>query len=192
MLQVERLSLGKNDAGRLLTRIQFAHALFDQHWRYERVKRQLRIVAPPENDRAVAQAQVTQRFMLFHRHNPSVVSHVYDAAWIAVGRDTDRIAGVGVYLHVPGRRIQVPTAVPELICDVVGTGIGTSFADYESKLDDYLRAGVCEYLIVDPYAHLATFLRRLRNQFSVVQLGPTEVFKTRLLPGLRISLAEIL
>ncbi len=64
--------------------------------------------------------------------------------------------------------------------------------DYVDKRSEYLRIGVREYVIVDRFEKRVTVLRRARGRFVESQLGPTAIYSTPLLPGLKIPLKGVI
>lgn len=83
------------------------------------------------------------------------------------------------------QRVQIP---PDLVVEVVLPDSG--HLDYSTKREDYERAGVGEYWIIDPYALAMTFLRLKDGRFVEAPSGP-DFYESETVTGLRLELAPI-
>ena len=79
---------------------------------------------------------------------------------------------------------------PVLVVEVVSPG--QEDRDYEEKRDEYLRAGVREYWIVDPEAQRFTALHREADAWRESVLPPPDAYETPALPGLNLDVRRIL
>jgi Uma2 family endonuclease len=108
-------------------------------------------------------------------------------------RKTVREPDIAVYAELPPSQgeFQVWKAItPQLVVEVVSPG--QEERDYEEKREEYLRAGVHEYWIVDPEARRFTALRREGDGWQQVVLPPPETYETPLLPGLLLNVRRVL
>ena len=64
--------------------------------------------------------------------------------------------------------------------------------DYVEKREEYLRVGVLEYWIFDPYRRKLLALVRAGDVWEEVELGENETHRTHLLPGLEVHVGAIL
>jgi Uma2 family endonuclease len=94
-------------------------------------------------------------------------------------------AGLG---RLPDTRKDIPTIVVEFVSE----SKSDAQRDYELKRDEYLRAGVVEYWIIDRFQRVMTVYTR--GDFGPVQKIITErqTYRTRLLPGFGLPLKRLL
>ena len=64
--------------------------------------------------------------------------------------------------------------------------------DYIDKRDEYLRAGVREYWIIDRFRRRMTVVRGEAGQATEVVITEQETYTTSLLPGFALPLAQLL
>jgi Uma2 family endonuclease len=185
------LRLGLEDHGRPLSHAGFASAQFDEPWRYERVQGRLIVMAPSGEGHVSHSEPFRDQLGAFKLAHPDIVERVVSEAWVFVDDGTERIADIGVYLMASKGKGRIPKRIPELVFEVVSEG--SDERDYVTKRTEYERAGVREYVIVDPRRRRVTVLRRVRGGgFRETRLGPDDSYSTPSLPGLRIPLAKIL
>jgi hypothetical protein len=79
--------------------------------------------------------------------------------------------------------------IPEIVIEVVSASSRTRH--YDEKPEEYLRFGVKEYWIVDPDRRLMVVLRRSRGRWVETSVAPPAVYRTRLLPGLELSIEDV-
>lgn len=192
MLTRSRLQLGRADEGLRLSRRAFAEADFEEPWRYERVNGRLAVMAPSGDEHVDAVRSFLIKLIFYEAAHSDRVAKVVPEAWIAVEGGTDRIADLAVYLRSTSARRKIPAAVPELVFEITSQGYKNLRRDYEEKRDDYRRAGVREYVIVDRFDRRVTIFRRARTRIVEVVLTPEETYTTPLLPGLEIPLTGII
>ncbi len=60
------------------------------------------------------------------------------------------------------------------------------------KREEYLRAGVLEYWIIDPKARTMLVLEREGDTWGEQTVTPGRAYRTHLLPGLVVKLGELL
>ena len=82
------------------------------------------------------------------------------------------------------QRIEV---VPDLIIEIVS--IGSAARDLNAKRDTYERAGVREYIVVDPIDRRVVTFRRSAGQF--VQAAAGQVMEIETIPGLNLDLSRV-
>ena len=187
---VQRRTLGPADQGTRLSHAVFARATFEEPWRYERVLGRL-VVMPPCGDSHVSSTEPLRDLLgAYKLSHPELVEKVVSEPWFFIDEDTDRIADIGVYLVSPGVKKPIPKRIPEWVCEIVS--VGSEERDYIVKRREYETASVREYVIFDRAQHRATMLRRVRGRFQETQLGPTDTYRSPLLPGLEIPLQPII
>ena len=186
------IQLGRADQGRKVTHEEFAEAVFEKPWRYERVKGRLSVMSPSGDKHVRATQPFLVAFFAYLSSHQDRVDQVVPEAWIRIDSSTERIADIGVYLKTTRPKAAIPDAMPELIVETASEGYTSLKRDYEEKREDYHRAGVREYVIVDCFERRLTVLKRGRSKFSETILGPEDAYSTALLPGLKIELKQIL
>jgi Uma2 family endonuclease len=104
-------------------------------------------------------------------------------------RRADRVMWVARAGHRPDPRTEIPTIVVEF----VSTGKAAWRRDYVEKRDEYLEAGVGEYWVIDRFRRILTvYWNRDDGTAAESSTGENEVYRTSLLPGFELPLAELL
>lgn len=186
------LHLGVSDHGMKLSREEFAEAQYDEPWRYERINGRLFVMAPAGPDHQRPNNRIRSYLGAYELAHPEIVEYIFSEAWIYTSREDDRIADIGVYLVASRDKGRDPDRAPELVFETVSGGGEDRKRDYVDKRAEYLRIGVKEYVIVDRFERRVTVLRRSRGRFVESHLGPRDVYRSPLLPGLKIPLKEII
>jgi Uma2 family endonuclease len=78
---------------------------------------------------------------------------------------------------------------PNIAVEFVSAGKRNRQRDYVDKRNEYMTAGLDEYWIIDRFRRMMTAVRR--GQPDLV-IGETEVYRTTLLPGFELPLAQLL
>lgn len=102
-------------------------------------------------------------------------------------RLADRViwAGLG---RLPDRGRDVPSVAVEFVSE----GRRNRDRDYVEKRREYIAAGVEEDWIIDRFERRMTVHRDSPTGPEEIVIGPTETYRTSLLPGFEVSLAELL
>jgi len=187
----DELHLGPDDAGRLLSRAEFAAAECKEPFIYERVKGRLVVMAPagPEH-RGVSRSFRRELGGYWHAHQ-ELVEEVDVEGWLATSEDDDRIPDICVYLHGPTTGQTVPDRVPDIIFEFVSATRADQERDYIHKRAEYYALGVKEYVIVDRFKKTVLVLTHSPNDFHEQCLKLGEKYSTPLLPGLSVSIDEV-
>jgi len=184
------LRLGKADHGRPVTAGEFAEAVFEEPWQYERVGGRLVVMFPDSEAHDDCTEPWLEHLIVYKLAHRDRVEKVVPEAWVRIDGQIDRIGDIGVYLRPPEGVIAAsrPERVPELMIEVVSGSTADRRRDDVEKKADYQGVGVAEYVVVD------RFVRRL----TVFTIGPGErvlgagdVYETPLLPGLRVAVDAI-
>ncbi|MSR58987.1 MAG: Uma2 family endonuclease [Planctomycetaceae bacterium] len=192
MATKQQLQIGRADDGVRITQEDFAEANFSEPYRYERAQGRLVIMAPSGEDHVESSRLFLKSLILYEAAHETRVARVVPEAWIVIDKDTDRIADIAVYLKSGRNRGVIPHVIPEIVFEVASEGYTSLRRDYEEKREDYWRAGVREFVIVDRFDHRVTVFRRGRGRYVEQVLGPDDIYTTPLLPGLKIALAKII
>jgi Uma2 family endonuclease len=186
------LCLGLADDGRPTTAEEFAEAEFDEPWTYERVDGRL-VVMSPEGTGHVSQSEPWRNrlgaYLLAH---PELAVAVVSQAWIQIDEDNTRIADIGVYLDKTYDTLDIPDQIPDLAFEFVSPGKASRRRDYVEKRAQYAQVGVREYVIVDRFDKTVTVLTLVEGHYFERVLKPGDIYRTPLLPGFEVPLAEVL
>lgn len=185
------LVLGPEDHGRAVSPGDFAGAAFREPWTYERVGGKLVVMAPPgqlHHDNSRPWRRALSDYWL---RNPDRVEELIVEAWIRIGERTDRIGDIAVYLATEAPAPPIPDRVPDLVFEVVSPGKESRDRDYVEKRAEYHRIGVREYIIVDQFEGRATVLEWEEGAYRERVLTAADEYRSPLLPGLTLRLAEI-
>jgi Uma2 family endonuclease len=101
-------------------------------------------------------------------------------------RRADRViwAGLG--------RPPVEDDVPTIVIEFVSKTTRDRIRDYEEKPREYLDLGVLEYWIIDRFERTMTIHRKLPAEPARLLIKAEETYRTPVLPGFELSLAELL
>jgi Uma2 family endonuclease len=185
------LSLGRSDEGRLLTADEFADAEYEEPWTYERVDGRLVVIPPYEKDQKSTSEGWFERLLVYKLQNRERFRAICPAAWLRDRKATDRIGDFGVYLVRPDGAFDYPDQPPDIMFDTVGPKGRVQGRYYQGKRADYLRMGVREYVIIDPFRSQVTVLTRIADQFEERVLGLQDEYTTTLLPGFAVRVSEV-
>jgi Uma2 family endonuclease len=103
-------------------------------------------------------------------------------------RRADRL----IWTEIKGRRPDPSVDVAAIAAEFVSSGKAAWRRDYIEKQEEYLAAGIVQYWVVDRFQRMMTVftLRDGKPHELVVKDG--EVYRTDLLPGFELRLAELL
>jgi Uma2 family endonuclease len=186
-----QLELGPGDAGRVVSAEEFADAIYQEPWRYERERGRLVVMAPDGEGHVEASSPWWKRLSLYWNDHPEVVHRVVPNAWIRVDGGNDRIGDIGVYLAGDPGAKKIPDRVPDLMFEIVSPGRESRHRDYVKKRSEYERLGVKEYVIVDRFKKQVTVFTLAAGGYQSRVLTAADTYTSPLLPGLVIPLAEV-
>ena len=190
-----RLTIGPSDAGLAVSFDEFVDADFvGAHHLYELARGVVILTQVPGIHHGWIVQRVGDEFSYYHRVHPGKITYRAGGGRCRVrvrGLRSDRHPDQAVYLTPPpeGNRIW-ERWVPAILVEVV-TRRGEK-RDYVEKREEYLRFGVLEYWIFDPYRRKLLVLQRVGDAWEERELGEGQTYQTELLPGLMISVSEIL
>ncbi len=187
-----RLNLGQFDHGRPTTEEEFANADFDEPWTYERVDGRLVVMSPEGTGHVIQGVPWHTRLSVYAFHHPEIVQAVVSQAWITISARNTRIADLGVYLGGKLEELDIPNQTPDLVFEFVSPSKKDRKRDYVDKRADYQRVGVREYVIVDRFDRKVTVLTLNENGYQEKVLTQSDVYRSPLLPGFEVVLAEVL
>lgn len=189
--QQQIFRLGRADHGRPLTAAEFAEAVFDEPWRYERVAGRLVVMAPPGGGHQQASFPWENRLHVYCSSNPKIIGYVLGQPWVVIDGKNDRVGDFGVYLATDDETLEIPGRVPEIMFEVVSPGRASHERDYVEKRGDYYRVGIREYVIIDRFRRTVTIFTSGPDGYSERVLVGGSAYTSPLLPGLIIPLSEV-
>ena len=184
------LILGRQDEGRPVTADEFAAALFDEPWTYERVRGRLVVMSPEGKRHVRTSSPWLTRLIAYKIEHPGIVDEVVPQPWIRIDADNDRIGDLGVYLFHEGRDLDIPDQPPDLMFEIISPG--SRKRDYVEKRAEYHRAGIREYVVIDRGKQRVTVLTHDAGEYREQVLTRTDIYRSPLLPGFEVVLAEVL
>ena len=188
----EQLHLGLADDGRPTTTEEFANAFYDEPWIYERVDGRLVVMSPEGTGHVLQSEPWRDRLGAYCLAHPEIVQAVVSQAWVHIDDENTRIADIGVYQGGARDALNIPDQVPDLIFEFVSRSKKDKLRDYVEKRADYQKIGVREYVIVDRFDKKITVLTMGEAGYEERVLTSADVYRSPLLPGFEIRLAEVL
>jgi Uma2 family endonuclease len=195
MATVARPRVGPADHGRPMTLDEFAAADFEDGWLYELARGVVVVSEVPD----VSHAQIVDRlgdlFADFRQDHPDVIIMKGGGGMCRLrlpGMQSDRRPDQAIYLTPPPPPGRDPWRrwVPEIVVEVVSQE--SEDRDYGEKREEYLRAGVTEYWILDPARRQMRVHLRAGDVWKQRTVAAEGAHRTHLLPGLVVRPGELL
>lgn len=188
------LEIGPEDAGRRMSLEDFACAEGRAGRVYELERGVIVVVDVPGVPHLMVVQRIRNPLVVHQVKHPEQVFAVASGADCAVrmpDMESERHPDVAVYLTPPpeGRPQPWEYWTPDIVVEVVSPG--GEHRDYGIKRDEYLRAGVRLYWVVNPQERSATVHRRRSDTWEIQQLDERGKLETPLLPGLTIQLTDV-
>jgi len=184
--------LGPDDAGRTVSSAEFAEAEFVEPWTYEREDGRL-IVLSPEGQRHLDDSRPwRRRLSRYWIEHPEVVEDLVIQAWARPDDATDRIGDIGIYLVTDAPVRPIPDRAPDIMFEIVSPGREAHERDDVKKRREHYRFSIREYVVVDREARTVTVFSRSARGYRRRVLRPGDSYRSPLLPGLEIPIAEVL
>jgi Uma2 family endonuclease len=101
-------------------------------------------------------------------------------------RRTDRAIWTGL-----GRKPR-KRELPSIAIEFVSKRLRDRIRDYEFKRDEYLAAGIEEYLVIDRFKETLTAFTLQRGQIKTRVLRKGQIYKTKRLPGFELDLGRLI
>jgi Uma2 family endonuclease len=186
-----QFTLGPEDAGRAVSAEEYAKAVYQEPWRYERERGRLVVMAPDGEAHQETESPWLRKLCSFWDHHPAIVHSVLPNAWVRVEEGTDRIGDIGVILKGGRQAKKIPHRVPDLMFEIVSPGRTSRHRDYVKKRAEYERLGVKEYVIIDRFKKQVTVHSLVPAGYRERVLRAADTYTSKLLPGLMIPLADV-
>jgi Uma2 family endonuclease len=186
--------IGPADHGQRMTLDEFIEAEFQEGWLYELTRGVIDVteVPGPHHGRRVYRA--ARLFILYDIDHPEIINYQAGGGECRIrlrGMQSDRHPDLAVYRN-PEPKGPRPWErwVPHIVVEIVSAG--GEDRDYIEKREEYLRFGISEYWILDPFKRQLLVLKRDGGEWDEIVVPPGAVYHTELLPGLEVRPEELL
>ncbi len=180
--------VGPDHHGRRMSFEDFIAADFEDGWLYELTRGVVVVTRIPGPHHGLIVYAVDRLFVAYDLAHPGLIKFVAGGGECRLrlpGMQSDRHPDKAVYLTPPPEGPDPWTRwIPEIVVEVVS--IGGEERDYAEKREEYLRAGVREYWILNPKTRILHALRRAGDVWDEKTVTADEVYRTTLLPGLEV------
>jgi len=187
-------TLHPSDAGRRIAFADFIFCDFQDGCLYELSRGVIIVTEVPD----LWHGQIVSRLSdCFFHHEEARPGTIYYRAsgWNCrvrtPGLQSDRHPDQAVYLRPPpddGPKLWTRWA-PDLVVEIVSEG--GEERDYVEKREEYLRAGVREYWILNPATRILHALQRAGDVWEEVTVAADDLYRCPLLPGLEVRPVEL-
>ena len=189
-----RQRIGPDDHGRRMSLEDFIASEFEEGWIYELGRGVIVVTQVPGIHDGRIVGRTSDLFTFYDRDHPDVTNYRAGGMECRLrlpGMRSDRHPDQAVYLLPPPVDDDQPWMrwIPEIVVEVVSEG--GQERDYVEKREDYLRAGVREYWILNPNTRVLHALRRAGDVWDEATITADGVYRTGLLPGLEVRPAEL-
>ncbi|HEV3167214.1 MAG TPA: Uma2 family endonuclease [Isosphaeraceae bacterium] len=186
--------IGPADHGQRMGLDEFITADFEEGWRYELARGVIQVVEIPGLPHGRMVGRLTQLFIVYLIAHPGVISYRAgggECRLILPGMQSDRRPDQAVYLTPPPDDDDPWTEwVPQIVVEVLSEG--SEQRELVEKREEYLRAGVMEYWILDPAARQMLVLKRAGDTWKEARIAADATYHTHLLPGLEVSPSQLI
>ena len=186
--------IGPMDHGHRMRFDDFLEADFQEGWLYELACGVIVVTEVPGIQHGWIIERVSDLFSHYKRDHPGVIHYRAGGGECRLrlpGMKSDRHPDQAVYLNPPPNGDRPWTRwVPQIVVEVVSRG--SKRRDYKEKREEYLRAGVTEYWILDPALRKLLVLQRAGDTWLKVEVFADASYRPHLLPGLEVRPADLL
>jgi Uma2 family endonuclease len=188
------LRIGPADDGRQMTLDEFIEAGFEEGWLYEQARGVVELTEVPGPWHGHIVNRLAELFNLYREQHPGLIqSRAGAGEWRMrlPSMVSDRHPDQAIYLNPEPSGPKVWTKwVPHIVVEVVSPG--GEQRNYIDKLEEYLRAGVREYWILDTKQRRMHVLVRAGNAWEETIVPESGTYPTVFLPDLEVQPAELL
>jgi Uma2 family endonuclease len=189
-----RITVGPDDHGRPMSLDDFAEADFQEGWLYELARGVIVVTEVPGPNHGRIVMRLSRLFTLYDETHPGVINYRAGGGECRMrlpGMVCDRHPDQAIYLdHEPTGPKVWTRWIPHLVVEILSEG--SEHRDYVEKREEYLRAGVSEYWIVDPDTRRLVVLSRAGDTWDETVVPAGTVHRTHLLPGLEVRPEDLL
>jgi Uma2 family endonuclease len=187
--------IGPADHGQRMTLDEFIEADFEEGWLYELARGVIDVTEVPGINHGRIVNRITLLFAAYMIQYPGRINYRAGSGECRLrlpGMQSDRHPDQAVYLYPPPPGDNQPWTrwVPQIVVEIVSAG--GEDRDYQEKREEYLRVGVDEYWILDPYKRQLLVLQRAGDVWEETVVLPGNVYRTRFLPGLEVRPEDLL
>jgi hypothetical protein len=188
-------SIGPADHGRPMELDEFDEAEGQEGRIYELGRGIVTVVEIPKKRHMLQVAGMRDQLQAYKALYPgrsAVIAAGSECKLIIAALGSERHPDLAVYLTAPPELEDDEfwtRWVPEIVVEVVSPS--SRNRDDNEKPEEYLRAGVKEYWIVDSERAALIVMRRSRGRWIKTEVAPPSVYRTRLLPGLAFSIGSV-
>ncbi|MCA1685004.1 MAG: Uma2 family endonuclease [Planctomycetia bacterium] len=187
------ITIGPADHGRAMSFDDFIEADFQDGWLYELARGVIDVTEVPGVNHGRIVGRVTGLFVLYMEARPGVINYRAGGGECRIrlpGMQSDRHPDQAIYLLPPPPGPKPWTRwVPQTVVEVVSQS--GKKRDYVEKREEYLRAGVSEYWLLDPKHRKFLVLSRTGDVWEEVVIPAGGVHRTHFLPGLEFRPEEL-
>lgn len=193
--QITVTRIGPHMDGQRMSLADFAHAEADEGYLYE-LERGVIVVDVPDVTHELVVQNVRSALDQLRVSHPGIIYLISGGLGCVMrlpGMASERHPDVAVYLTPPpgaeGNAEAWDQWCPEIVVEVISSR--SVRRDYEIKRDEYLSAGVQEYVIIDLRKRSALILSRRGESWQEQPLDSSGTWSTNLLPGFGLALTNV-
>lgn len=180
--------VGPSDHGQQMTLDEFIEAEFEEGWLYELARGVIVVTEVPEVFHGQIVSRLRDMLALYVRDGGRAMNYRAGRGECAVrlpGMQSSRHPDQAVYFFPPPA-VDPPWTrwLPDIVIEVVSPG--SEVRDYTEKREEYLRAGVLEYWILDPTPRILLVQQRFGDVWREVLVPADAIYQTHLLPRLEV------
>ncbi len=187
------IKIGPKDNGRRMSLADFEFAEGEPGYLYELSRGVITVMDVPGRRHPAQYNAVRRQLNAYDLANPGRIDTIAGGGEckLLVGEpESERHPDFSLYrTPMPPEGNLWAIWIPDLVIEIVSPG--SEHRDYVEKREEYLRLGVREYWIIDHARVEMLVLRRSHDQWVERVIRPPQVYRTRLLPGLKFDLAAV-
>jgi Uma2 family endonuclease len=186
--------IGPEDHGQPATLEEFIAAEFEGGFSYELARGVIEVTEIPGPNHGRIVRRLARLFIHYEDQHPGVITYSAGAGECRIrlpGMVCDRHPDQAVYLDPqPTGPSPWTRWIPHLVVEIVSAG--GEERDNVAKREEYLRAGIREYWIIDPATGELRVLSRAGDVWAETVVSGSATYNPPLLPGLSVSVDELL
>jgi Uma2 family endonuclease len=187
-------TIGPADHGRRVSFVGFMNADFEEGWLYELARGRVVVTEVPGPSHGRIVMRLWALFTRYDDAHPGTITYLAGGGECRIrlpGMVSNRHPDHAVYLspQPPGASPWTQW-VPAVVVEVLSKG--SRRRDLVEKRDEYLRAGVLEYWVIDPKRREMIVHSRAGDTWTITTIPAGAILRTHLLPGLEVRPADLL